>query len=458
MVNMVSPQGLHEERLVAVAIDKDKGSQYALKWATENVLTKGQKVTLLHVPQTTSAPPSPTSCPNCIVGGNDPSNGQDSNSQSTDLFLPFRVFCSFKEVAYDLIILEGHDIAKSLIDYVSLHRVQNLILGCPSKNGISRLFTKSDVANTVLKRAPSFCNIYIVSKGKISSARMASHPLKQRFSIPSIQIPPQRNSNFDATNLMSPFPRFSKSSPIKTCTSDELYVAKADHSFPGSDRMSTDSVFLDCYDNFGCEVHPRRPSISLNFIDNRSGEPTRVIGSRLSGFSPTRLVDHLDPKYDLLLSEQKCEESSLSSDKIKEMEEKMRRLELQTIQTMEMYHAACKEALREKQKLKEVENLRKEDVKKLEEERRQKEEALACVAKEKALRMASKEEAKAAQRKAEREGQRRKRSEIKALKKSEAKKSALKSLLHSQKAIKYQSLLRILVVLIIFYVYFFELR
>lgn len=34
------------------------------------------------------------------------------------------------------------------------------------------------------------------------------------------------------------------------------------------------------------------------------------------------------------------------------MEEKMRRLELQTIQTMEMYHAACKEALREKQKVK----------------------------------------------------------------------------------------------------------
>lgn len=102
--------------------------------------------------------------------------------------------------------------------------------------------------------------------------------------------------------------------------------------------------------------------------------------------------------------------------------------------------------------------MRKEDEKKLVEARRQKEEALACVAKEEALRMASKEEAKAAQKKAEREAQRRKRSERKALKKSEAKKTALKSLVHSQKAMKYQSLLRILVVLIIFYVYFFELR
>ncbi|XP_075098464.1 uncharacterized protein LOC107761456 [Nicotiana tabacum] len=450
---MVSPQGLHEERLVAVAIDKNKGSQYALRWATENVIAKGQKVTLLHVPQNTSTPPSPTSYHN--VGGNDSSIGQDPNNQCTDLFLPFRVFCSFKEVAYDLITLEGHDIAKALIDYVSLYRVQNLVLGCPSKNGISRLFTKSDVANIVLKKAPSFCNIYIVAKGKISSARLASHPLKKRSSIPSIQIP-QRNSNFDATSFMSPFSRLSTST---NKISDELNVPKAEHSFPGSDRLSTDSVFLDCYDNLGCEFHPRRPSKSLNFIDSKSGDhPTSFIGSRLSGFSPTRLVDHLDSAYDFLLSEQKCEENSLSSDKIKEMEEKMRRLELQTIQTMEMYHAACKEALREKQKVKELENLRKEDEKKLVEARRQKEEALACVAKEKALRMASKEEAKAAQKKAEREAQRRKRSERKALKKSEAKKTALKSLVHSQKAMKYQSLLRILVVLIIFYVYFFELR
>nr|XP_033514404.1 U-box domain-containing protein 35 isoform X3 [Nicotiana tomentosiformis] len=525
---MVSPQGLHEERLVAVAIDKNKGSQYALRWATENVIAKGQKVTLLHVPQNTSTPPSPTSYHNGILGGNDSSIGQDPNNQCTDLFLPFRVFCSFKEVAYDLITLEGHDIAKALIDYVSLYRVQNLVLGCPSKNGISRLFTKSDVANIVLKKAPSFCNIYIVAKGKISSARLASHPLKKRSSIPSIQIP-QRNSNFDATSFMSPFSRLSTST---NKISDELNVPKAEHSFPGSDRLSTDSVFLDCYDNLGCEFHPRRPSKSLNFIDSKSGDhPTSFIGSKLSGFSPTRLVDHLDSAYDFLLSEQKCEENSLSSDKIqagdakrlkifqlaslslvilgencissqiwnsnmvvthdntkceqiysnldlvihlipvvvdcnrlfggpivKEMEEKMRRLELQTIQTMEMYHAACKEALREKQKVKELENLRKEDEKKLVEARRQKEEALACVAKEKALRMASKEEAKAAQKKAEREAQRRKRSERKALKKSEAKKTALKSLVHSQKAMKYQSLLRILVVLIIFYVYFFELR
>lgn len=35
--------------MVAVAIDKDKYSQHALKWAIENLLARGQTVVLIHV-------------------------------------------------------------------------------------------------------------------------------------------------------------------------------------------------------------------------------------------------------------------------------------------------------------------------------------------------------------------------------------------------------------------------
>ncbi|PNX69664.1 U-box domain-containing protein 35-like [Trifolium pratense] len=51
--------------LVAVAIDKDKGSQYALKWAADNLLTRGQTVILIHVSQvagTTSSSSSKSAC------------------------------------------------------------------------------------------------------------------------------------------------------------------------------------------------------------------------------------------------------------------------------------------------------------------------------------------------------------------------------------------------------------
>lgn len=38
-----------KNKLVAVAIDRDKGSQGAMKWAVDYVLNKGQTVLLLHV-------------------------------------------------------------------------------------------------------------------------------------------------------------------------------------------------------------------------------------------------------------------------------------------------------------------------------------------------------------------------------------------------------------------------
>lgn len=46
--------GDKKEEMVAVAIDKDKGSQAALKWAVDNLLSKGKRVTLIHVKQKTS--------------------------------------------------------------------------------------------------------------------------------------------------------------------------------------------------------------------------------------------------------------------------------------------------------------------------------------------------------------------------------------------------------------------
>lgn len=36
-------------QLVAVAVDKDKSSQNALKWAVENIVQRGQTISLIHV-------------------------------------------------------------------------------------------------------------------------------------------------------------------------------------------------------------------------------------------------------------------------------------------------------------------------------------------------------------------------------------------------------------------------
>lgn len=46
---MAKRGGEKRDDSIAVAIDKDKSSQYALKWAVDHLLAKGQALTLLHV-------------------------------------------------------------------------------------------------------------------------------------------------------------------------------------------------------------------------------------------------------------------------------------------------------------------------------------------------------------------------------------------------------------------------
>lgn len=48
---------------VAVAIDKDRSSQYALKWAVENILDRGQALTLIHIKTRASSASYPSTSP-----------------------------------------------------------------------------------------------------------------------------------------------------------------------------------------------------------------------------------------------------------------------------------------------------------------------------------------------------------------------------------------------------------
>lgn len=59
--------GEFKEDSIAVAIDKDKGSQFALKWAVDNILSRGQTITLLHVKQRQPSIPTPGSKMICIL-------------------------------------------------------------------------------------------------------------------------------------------------------------------------------------------------------------------------------------------------------------------------------------------------------------------------------------------------------------------------------------------------------
>ncbi|KAH7853318.1 hypothetical protein Vadar_001138 [Vaccinium darrowii] len=431
---------------VTVAIDKNKGSQLALKWAVENLLSKGHSLTLIHVKQKPSSIPTPSGN---YVAMSDVNHGvakvykNQVDNDAKELFLPFRAFCTRKEIKCNEIIMEDVDVARGICDYVKLNLVQTLVVAAPSKNSFVKKFMASDVPSNISKMAPQFCSVYVISKGRISSVRSASVPLpnppprplrKQSNPVPSpADARPMQNNTpraaartafvpqnltEDTDEIKSPFNRGNASSrsygDLSPINSDITSVS------PGR-PSSTEPKFASPLASQESGVASSGLSYSSSDRDNTS--------SFESQFSPSKSAD-----LGYMLPSSSSSEStnmSWSSSNQDDMETEMRRLKQELKQTVNMYSTARKEAATAKNKATELHNWKKEELQRAEEARLSEEETLAIIEREKAKTKAAIEKAEAAHRIAELEAQKRKNAEMKALKEATEKKKVLDALARS---------------------------
>ncbi|KAI5336516.1 PREDICTED: U-box domain-containing [Prunus dulcis] len=414
--------------LVAVAIDNQKGSQNALRWAAENVITRGQTVILLHVVQKSSSTSSLAGNNALICDVSNPSQSprkQQLEKMTKDLFLTFHCYCTRKDINCLDIVLEDTDIAKAVTEYVSYAAIENLVLGAPAKHGFIR-FKTSSIPSSVSKGAPDFCTVYVISKGKISSVRNASRaapyssPLVNQIdSLNKQSFKPPETPRYNNMYLKAARPSFKPRN-----LQDEAYrlgltrggfsngrisggfsESESDISFISSERASTDRASSVTYDFMDTNRGRLSTSSDQSFGSMRQG-PKFADLSSLHDFSS---VSH----------ESNLTSSSWSSQNLEEVESEMRRLKLELKQTMDMYSTACREALSAKQKEMELHNWRVVEEQKLEEARLGQEAAIAVAEKERVRCRAAMEAADAAKRIAQLESQKRANTEIKALREAE---------------------------------------
>ncbi|VVA19827.1 PREDICTED: U-box domain-containing [Prunus dulcis] len=198
-------QAEKREEAVALAIDKDRGSEYAIKWIAEHLLTRpGQSLTLVHVKQPTAAP----ALPNKSKSGELPRevakmNKYQVDAEAKDLFLPFRCFCTKKAIHWNEVILENADISKALINYVTANSIEILVLGAPSRNAFGFLrFKTRDIPSAVSKGAPDFCTVYVICRGKITHSRPATGRLTPKPPLHN-QIQQQPSQVYELDNRSS---------------------------------------------------------------------------------------------------------------------------------------------------------------------------------------------------------------------------------------------------------------
>ena len=442
--------GFGTDGLVAVAIDKDKSSQNALKWAVENLLQKGQTILLVHVKpraSSVSTNPSTTNANSKTSQANGDSSlvTVEPDGSYKQLFLPFRCLCSRKEIQCKDVLLEDSDVGKALVEYANQVIIEVLVVGASSKGGFLRFNKPTDIPVIITKNAPDFCTVYVITKGKLSTKRTASRaapsvsPLRieiqQNSSRPQYpRLPsPATNNNTRAAERQSfesqrrslddqsdsSRPPFTRRGLNGRSSYGDLSIPDPDISLFSSGRPSTERNSPSLFDNFDQNRTPPPRLSNFSDIDHGSFE-SMTYGSMDISSPPASSRDSFEN-----------ERFSSASPRGEDVEAEMRRLKLELKQTMEMYSSACKEALTSKRKASELQRWKLEEERKYEEAKLAEEAALAIAEKEKAKSKAALEAAEAAQRIAEMESKKRISAEMKVLKETEEKKKAVDALAHA---------------------------
>ncbi|CAL5361195.1 unnamed protein product [Camellia sinensis] len=411
----------------AIAIGTDKNSQFAVKWAVDNLLKKNSIVILVHVK--TQSLKYKDDAPR---GGNAP-----TGNEMQQLFLPYRGFCARKGVLANEMVLHDIDISNALVDFIQNNSISTMILGASSRSSLTRAFRNVDVPTSLCKIAPNFCSVYVISKGKVQSIRSASQP-----SIPGGAVSSKRPSQ-------TPF-------SADTAVSEDLCQSNSYRSWKsgGSSTMSFDRN-NDLMQLTSCD----KLSTSNSIVPSPQHSTSRMISSlqhpmcnldlwfRSKGSSSNQdsAIDVSDfsgpPSFQS--TEMSCEnlDYSLTSDVSRtsgssqtsnELEAEMRRLRDQLKQMMEMYNSVCKETISSKEKAKEIDEWKPEEERKVLEAKQAQEAAMALAEMEKQKTKVAIEAALMAQRLAKYEIQMRKNAEMKAIHEIGERKKAMDALTCSE--------------------------
>ncbi|CAL9080754.1 unnamed protein product [Musa textilis] len=315
-----------------------------------------------------------------VTEANQEMSKEQVEAELTQLFVPYRGFCARKGLQLTEVVLEDFDVSKAIIDYITSNNIQNVVVGASSRNAL-RKFMNPDVPTCLTKGAPEFCGVYVIYKGKPLTIRTAKVPA------PANTFPPKQQMALDSPHRQAEHFDYSIRSPTENAIENAV-LTKYRYYLPHYYDYRIDEI-----------LEERNDAFELGYTESSRGFLPPAISVRTS---------------------------------MREAEAEMRRLRLELKQTADLYNAACKEAIMAKEKARELQKLKIEEARRIEELRQSEEAALALVELEKAKCKAAMEAAEAAQKIAELEARRRYNAELKARREAKERKKATESVLRSE--------------------------
>ncbi|CAA3023268.1 U-box domain-containing 52-like [Olea europaea subsp. europaea] len=487
------PDSQHEGIITtAVAIDRDKNSQFALKWTLDNLPLKDNQIILIHV----SIPQNLRSAAEGAV----PKVGSSPTlAEIPQFFLPYRGLCARKRIhAKEVILLEA-DVATALTDYIIDNSITTIVLGASSRSYIKRAFRNLDVPSSLGKSAPNSCSVYTVSKTRVlkiksvspntirqsphtgfspdtassadifsvgswrsaASERSSTDEGSQRMSIDTTHdmhsvsknsYVLQSGTNSSEVLQMSPWERrYGSKNPTPPylaytnyeSTHDMHYVSENSSPLP-SVTNSSEFLQMSPWERRYGSKNPSPPNLADTSFESTQNTP-QMNNLNLHLRTKENLFQSVSSSSDLsdLMSFQSSNISfepldqprtsdatriSTSSQAAGELENELKRLRFELKQITLLYNAACKEAVTAREKVREIGQWKSEHAHKLEEVKHAQEVALAIVEREKQKCKEAVEAANKAQQIAEMESEKRKRAELKFKLEAQEKQKAMEAL------------------------------
>ncbi|KAI4316502.1 hypothetical protein L6164_024482 [Bauhinia variegata] len=393
-----------------VAVDKDKSSGYAFRWAINHL--DNPVVVLLHV-----------------RNKNNPHQGTNvfppDDNDLVNIFIPLRGVCPRKAVQIKEAVLDDSDVARGILNFANKYYVHSIVIGASTKNSLSSFHKKfkghdapTTLTKTITRSAPDFSSVYVISKGKIMSARPALRAMANSVTPPR-QPPPQELMHCESELVVRapPATRGGKNEELERWSLERMNngIRTAVRERP---RISTSGMSVD---NIDLSVLSQRSPISRDSLLDESD---------FSGSLAFASMDVTKSDLDFSITSD-TPRTPTGSQSTREMEAEMKRLRLELKQTMEMYSSACKEAISAKNEANEISQWKLEEARKVEQARLAGQAALAMAEMEKAKAKAAMEAAEEARRMAEKEAQKRKNAEMKAKREADEKDRAVTALVQS---------------------------
>ncbi|KAI3808902.1 hypothetical protein L1987_24865 [Smallanthus sonchifolius] len=88
--------------------------------------------------------------------------------QTYEKLLPFKNMCARRKVEVEIVQIESDDVVDAIKHEIVLNKISKLVIGASSKGMFSR---GENLSSRISESIPSFCSVYAISKGKLSSLR-----------------------------------------------------------------------------------------------------------------------------------------------------------------------------------------------------------------------------------------------------------------------------------------------